>query len=159
VYGAPDYGPPAPAPARRGTVSWVGLFIALIGTVGVGVAGWACLATIQFTVTPFEIAQWWFIVLIVASVLPIVALIVCIAGLVMGRSRLVAVVGIIIAVIAPAVSVGTGLTLGTNTLINRAGEAAANSSDLVTDMFDGADVDPWVRDLLNSLQTYSEGYH
>jgi hypothetical protein len=117
----------ARAPVRTSTASLWGLGLVLAASVIIGVASWASLATIHLDVAPFPTAKWWFLVLLAAATLPVVALVMCVIGLVKKAHRAAAVIGLALVLAGPAAAVIIGTGVGTSALVHNAQRAVTDS--------------------------------
>lgn len=142
----------APLPAGRASVrrgqglSWSVVLLGLLGTGMVGVGLYAALAAIQFSAHPFAEASTWGSVATFGLVIILFAVLGAVIALFLARPKLVATVGLLLALIGPWIAAIVGGKLGADAFgahANQAlGDSADNLGDILIALMTTAGVDP-----------------
>ncbi|MDR1635670.1 MAG: hypothetical protein LBS27_12315 [Bifidobacteriaceae bacterium] len=122
-------GPAALVAKKKGVAGVVGLVLAAVATAGIGLAAWACLATIRIDPSPFDTAKWWLLALLLLAAAPVVAIVFCIVGLVKGAHRVMAGIGLGLAVVGPMATLPWGFSAGVDSLARTAAASSAQIAD------------------------------
>jgi hypothetical protein len=122
------------------------------GTVGVGAGWWLALASISFTAKPLSQSVVWLLVAALSGLFTLTALVLCIVKLVKGGRRVVAAIGLAVALIGPPSATNLGFNAGLNDLYDHATAAAGYVVESVTELLGVTEMPAWLAGLLELLQ-------
>jgi hypothetical protein len=150
----PQAVPQVAVPRPKSTLAWAALGMAAISTIAIGVGSWAILASIQIDATPFSAAKWWFVALVVASFVPLGAVILSIFALVRKGNAVAAVCALVLGLVGPAAASMAGVTVGMDSFLNHLASAAQGQSGSMEDALMDSDLPPWAKELVQEISDY-----